>query len=334
MQPVTLHVYDLGTSEFVQNVNDLLSELNTGAFHVGVEVYGEEYSFACNGNFFGPPGVSPTGVTRCRPRCAGGHSYRESVPMGFTRFPRAQVLRIADRMSRQWLGDSYDILALNCGHFAEAFCRELGVAALPSDLTSLADVGLAAEPLVRLALPEDDMAEEYLEYQLQPRGPPRGGPNGLPLPNVTHGPLGLGLPTGGLGNRPRSGPAATFGRGSPFPPCFSPGAGTRSQPLGMQGPGGFGPVLASGLGRPGGSPLPSQQRPLLSSPPYLGPQPQRPMGPGFGMAGPTMMGPGPMLPPSPMGFGPMSLGGIAPWRSGSFVAPGFHSPLAAVQAAS
>jgi hypothetical protein len=40
-----LHIYDLGHDDKIQGVNALLKVMGTGAFHAGVEVYQEEWSF-------------------------------------------------------------------------------------------------------------------------------------------------------------------------------------------------------------------------------------------------------------------------------------------------
>lgn len=34
-------------------------------------------------------------------------------------------------LSREWAGNSYDLLAKNCNHFCDEFCEKLGVQKLP-----------------------------------------------------------------------------------------------------------------------------------------------------------------------------------------------------------
>ena len=45
--PVVLHVYDLGTSPGIQNINKVTYAIGGGLYHTAVEVYGKEYSFGC-----------------------------------------------------------------------------------------------------------------------------------------------------------------------------------------------------------------------------------------------------------------------------------------------
>merc|ERR1719270_1580242 len=72
LEPVVLHVYDieqlrdLGPNE-VKALNQILRPFGTGAFHCGVEIFGEEYSF-----------TSGAGVSICRPTCCEAHSFNDS----------------------------------------------------------------------------------------------------------------------------------------------------------------------------------------------------------------------------------------------------------------
>merc|ERR1719188_2075814 len=76
-EPVRLQVYDLGPFGDVKSLNPMLRAAGVGgAYHVGVEVYGREWSFYRRGN-----GHLPGGVLACRPRCNTQHVYRESLHM-------------------------------------------------------------------------------------------------------------------------------------------------------------------------------------------------------------------------------------------------------------
>lgn len=73
-------------------MNSVLNSLGTGAFHCGVEVYGQEFSFN-----YKPHG---TGIFRCRPGNCPGHSYRTSVLMGEVKMTFDQVGVVAPERGR------------------------------------------------------------------------------------------------------------------------------------------------------------------------------------------------------------------------------------------
>jgi len=137
-EPVTVNIYDLhGTgSALFKNMNVLLRAAGTGAFHAGVEVFGQEWSFGYRES-------SRSGVYCTAPRESELHSYRESIFMGETRLGRHEVERLIQMMSTRWKGDTYDMLSRNCCHFCDELCMKLDVDPLPDWLNSLAAVGAA-----------------------------------------------------------------------------------------------------------------------------------------------------------------------------------------------
>lgn len=149
--PVTLHVYDVGSSVRSRLVNQLLRPLGTGAFHCGVEVYGWEWSYS---GFNDAPRVQDlknSGVFCCRPRCCEGHQYVESVPMGKTGMSELEVVRLLQEMEVLWLAADYDLLKRNCCHFCDVCCSGLGVGPIPSRVSSLAGVGAALSSISEVA---------------------------------------------------------------------------------------------------------------------------------------------------------------------------------------
>jgi len=154
LEHVILNVYDLGTSLVVPRMNTALSFLGTGAFHVGVEVFGEECSFAV---VLAEDGRAcedgKTGVIHCLPRSATGHTFRESVLMGFTALPRAGVQRVLQRLAKEWQSASYHVLARNCVHFSDSLLHELGVGPMPDVYRRLTDYSLAACENFSLSIP-------------------------------------------------------------------------------------------------------------------------------------------------------------------------------------
>jgi len=129
---VSVHIYDVNGIALVQNFNSLLYPLGLGAYHAGVEIFAKEYSFAYRG-----PG-SVTGVFACSPRECPVHTYRLSVDMGSCHLAIERVTDLVFRLRSDWRSDRYNLLTRNCCHFADQFCKELGVGPLPSWVLSLA----------------------------------------------------------------------------------------------------------------------------------------------------------------------------------------------------
>lgn len=130
-EPVSLHIYNLGTSLQVQAINQILRHLGTGAFHCGVEVFGREFSFR------GGPGGG-TGIFWHAPRSNRLHKYVESLPLGKTYFSEKEVQMLVSRLQQEWLRVGYNILTRNCCHFCDTFCKHLGVESLPDSVLNLA----------------------------------------------------------------------------------------------------------------------------------------------------------------------------------------------------
>jgi hypothetical protein len=130
---VLLHVYDVFSDETVQAVNTVLQRVGTGAFHAGVEVYGQEWSYGYTPNC--------TGIVVCTPKANPAHRYRETIVMGSTSLSQIEVTNLLNVMCTEWIGMDYDLLLRNCCHFCDAFCGKLGVGSLPPWVTNLAGAG-------------------------------------------------------------------------------------------------------------------------------------------------------------------------------------------------
>lgn len=137
---VVLNVYDATQWRFIEAFNRAAYHLGTGAYHVGVEVHRQEWSFG--------RAASGSGVSFVRPRLHPSHRFRGAIKMGSTTYNRAQVASILLEMSGCWLGGDYNILTRNCVHFAHAFALRLGVGPVPAWLDRLARAASAvASPL-------------------------------------------------------------------------------------------------------------------------------------------------------------------------------------------
>mmetsp|Transcript_23646 Transcript_23646/g.51721 ORF Transcript_23646/g.51721 Transcript_23646/m.51721 type:complete len:241 (-) Transcript_23646:35-757(-) len=133
--PVILNIYNVGTSDKVNFLNRLLRPFGAGAFHCGVEVYGQEWSY---GDY-----DEGTGVFACSPRLCEGHTYCESVSMGRTIMSEDHFMRCMKALEVRWMGRDYDILERNCCHFCEEVLALLRVACVPQWVTNLASAAAA-----------------------------------------------------------------------------------------------------------------------------------------------------------------------------------------------
>jgi hypothetical protein len=131
---VTLHIYDVVSHALVRNVNCICRALGTGAFHTGVEVYRQEWSYGFSDQ-------RRSGVFCCTPKSCNVHTYREAVEMGQTTLSPGEVKTLLEEMSRAWPGQEYDLLRRNCCHFTDELCRRLGTGPLPYWVTNLASAG-------------------------------------------------------------------------------------------------------------------------------------------------------------------------------------------------
>lgn len=118
----------------VRNVNCIFRALGTGAFHTGVEVYGQEWSYGFSDQ-------RHSGVFCCTPKSCNIHTYREAVEMGQTTLSPGEIKTLIEELARAWPGKEYDLLRRNCCHFTDELSRRLGVGPLPYWVTNLASAG-------------------------------------------------------------------------------------------------------------------------------------------------------------------------------------------------
>lgn len=164
--PVTLHVYGLFTDKLGKKLNKILSHFNTGAFHVGVEVYGREWSY----------GESDSGVYSRKPGSHTAHKYQEAIHMGFTNMSEVEVQTLIMHLQDEWSSKRYDILRHNCCHFSNAFSEQLGVGPVPNHVANLARAAVTVvEPIRKLdaqvsmflGLSSRDLSEDKVDEPLE-----------------------------------------------------------------------------------------------------------------------------------------------------------------------
>ena len=118
---VQVHIYNL--SETFVGANQVLTWSEGpaigGAFHVGVEVYGAEWSYGVYGVACDPP------------RSETAHVYECSVFVGATAKNQEEVAQVLFRLCQEWPGRNYDVLSHNCCSFGRKFVENLGVGPMP-----------------------------------------------------------------------------------------------------------------------------------------------------------------------------------------------------------
>lgn len=128
---VFIHVYDLANSEMIRIMNScLLTFWVGGAFHAGIEVFGQEwcYGYICKEDNSGVPG---SGAFASTPRSNAEHGYRMTIPMGRSKLNEEQAAALLEKMTKEWADTQFDTFRHNCLHFCNALCEELGVGTIP-----------------------------------------------------------------------------------------------------------------------------------------------------------------------------------------------------------
>jgi len=106
---VWIHVYEI--DGFTQWLNESFLKSNDwGAYHAGVEVYGDEWSFLFYNDVLDK---TVTGCNRVAPRRHPDFSYRDSVYMGRTTLSANEVSKLLLRMMDAWPTVSYHITEKN-----------------------------------------------------------------------------------------------------------------------------------------------------------------------------------------------------------------------------
>jgi len=146
---VRLHIYDVSREESIQKINRILAHQYSpvklgGVFHAGVEVNGLEWSFG-----FSPAEAHP-GVACVQPKKHPQHHYRQTVVLKSTKVNAEDIADIISNMIEEYPGHDYDLLRRNCCHFADDFCRRLGVGGIPGWVHRLARLGASINNVMQI----------------------------------------------------------------------------------------------------------------------------------------------------------------------------------------
>jgi len=128
---VLLHIYEVG--ELSPGVQKMLATvLGKSAFHVGVEVYGEEHAFGQH------VASGMSGITSSKfPKSHAVHRYKETLSLGRTSMSPDEVRSLLTAMASMWLANEYHPLRRNCVNFAEELCHRLDVNQPPAYIGAL-----------------------------------------------------------------------------------------------------------------------------------------------------------------------------------------------------
>jgi len=92
-------------------------------YHLGVEVYGEEWSFLYFEDSWDDESVS--GVIRCQPKCMADYQYQESINLGPTPLSEQEVDQVLLRLHYEYPACTYHLTRRNCLTFAHGLVENL-----------------------------------------------------------------------------------------------------------------------------------------------------------------------------------------------------------------
>ena len=148
--PIFLNIYDVTHYSGIQWLNALFANQYSpikfgGIFHIGVQIGQKEWSYGYK--------AQGTGVFWTPPLFQAAHHFRETVRMPPTKFSKRKIAAVISELEEEWTGPSYNVVARNCCHFADALCQRLEIGNVPEWTCRLANIGSsAAEAWKKLGL--------------------------------------------------------------------------------------------------------------------------------------------------------------------------------------
>jgi hypothetical protein len=135
---VWLHIYHC--DPWTGYLNELmLNRRDIPINHIGVEVYGEEWSFQYYEDSWDDPSVS--GLIRCQPRKMPDYEYQDSICLGPTRKTQDEVDELLMKYQYDYSSSSYHLTKRNCMTFACEFSQQLATQTpFPERLKGICDV--------------------------------------------------------------------------------------------------------------------------------------------------------------------------------------------------
>jgi hypothetical protein len=146
-RPVYLCIYDAFAVNSIRFVNSILAPEGSnwrlgGAFHAGVEINGMEWSYG-----YSDPGE--TGVAWNIPRNHHQHRFRQAILIGYTQLSQDLIMDVLTDLIEEFRGQDYRMFDKNCCHFADEFCKRLGVGDIPTWVHRLGHIASNAQGLIK-----------------------------------------------------------------------------------------------------------------------------------------------------------------------------------------
>ena len=118
-EPIYLNIYDLYA------FNKFIRPLGLGFYHVGIEIYGTEYSYNKDGIF----SVQPKTITK--------YPLRETIYLGDTNKNFHDIYSLILNLEKQFTSENYNSINNNCNHFCNTFIQHLSVSKIPDYINRL-----------------------------------------------------------------------------------------------------------------------------------------------------------------------------------------------------
>lgn len=155
--PVYLNVYDLTP------INGYAYWLGLGVYHSGVQVHGVEYAFGAHDH-------ATTGVFELEPKQCPGFTFRKSILIGTTDLGAKEVRTLVEKLSEEYMGNSYHLISKNCNHFCNDLCIRLTGKPIPRWVNRLARLGLLCKCVLPAALDETKVRQIRGENKVRSDG--------------------------------------------------------------------------------------------------------------------------------------------------------------------
>lgn len=120
-ESIYLNIYD------IYSINNLISPFGIGFYHLGIEIYGTEYSF------------NETGIFTIKPKTYEKYPLRETIYLGQTDMNFHNIYSIILKMDVQFNSLNYNLFNNNSNDFCNLFLNNLTISTIPSHINRLSN---------------------------------------------------------------------------------------------------------------------------------------------------------------------------------------------------
>jgi deubiquitinase DESI2 len=120
-EPIYLNIYD------IYSINNLTRPFGIGFYHLGIEIYGTEYSF------------NKTGIFTIQPKTYEKYPLRETIYLGQSDMNFHDIYSIILKMDIQFNSLNYNLFHNNSNDFCNLFLNNLSVYKIPSHINRLSE---------------------------------------------------------------------------------------------------------------------------------------------------------------------------------------------------